>query len=605
MPRIHSKHALFAILTLCLVAEPAFAQRGGAPGGRGSGGGGGGFRGGGGGNPGGGGGVRGGGGARPGGGNPGGGQPRVNAPRAGGSSPTFSRPAAPRNNTPRPGVGDGPRTTNRVPLGDAGRNISPGGGNQIRDRAVDRSGTNRPGVDRKDIGRGTNRPGVDRSDLTRRADPGRTDRAVNRPNLPPNNAGRFNPNRNAGGNRNFDQNRGGRNANNAMVNNNFYRSPYQHNNWNVGYWNPGWNFGNNWGGVGYGYGPGWGYGPGYGYYGRNWGLWAGLGLAAWGLGSNYYNLGYGYYGNPYYATSYGGYDYAQPIPVVYYDESLGSASAVATRNSTAAQEADELIAAARLEFRNGNYEQALNQVDQAIQKTPDDAVLHEFRALTLFALKKFPEASAAIYAVLAVAPGWNWSTMSSMYPSVGLYTDQLRALEEEARANPDVAATHFLLGYHYLTMGHAAAARKQLETASKLSPEDQVSRQLLGVLSRADTQPEDGDRADSLPPATPPRDDSEALAPTPKIIGEWKAEAQGSDSIALNLSDDGTFQWTLNRDGKPVKHTGKYELEGDHLILDFEDGGGMVGQVTEKDGGFQFKLLNGPESDPGLNFRQG
>lgn len=620
MPATHWKYAVLTLLSVCLAAEPVLAQRGGRPGGGGGGGGGGAQRGGGGGGGGqrgGGGGQRGGGGFRGGGGggatiqgggrgNIGGGAPRNIGPRGGGSSPTFSRPSAPRS-----GIGDGPRTTNRVPLGDTGRGTRRDGAiNRPGDRGIDRPGINRPGVDRPGIDRrgidrrGIDRPGVDRSDLTRRLDPGRRldpnriDRSVNRPNLPPNASRRFD--------RNFDGNRNV-NRNTTIVNNNFYSSPYRHSGWNVGYWNPAWNFG--W--SGYGYGPAWGYGPYgyYGYYGRNWGTWAAIGLASWALGANYYNLGYGYYGNPYYLSSYGGWNYAEPIPVVYYDETLGSTSAVATRNSTAAQEADQLISDARLEFRNGNYEQALNLVDQAIEKTPDDPVLHEFRALTLFALKKYPEASAAIYAVLAVAPGWNWSTMSSMYPSVGVYTEQLRDLEEEARSNPDVAATHFLLGYHYLTMGHADAARNQLEKASKLAPEDQVSRQLLGVLSRAEPQADDrgraAERTDSLPPPTTPRDDSEALAPEPKIIGEWTAEAQGKNSIALDLRDDGTFNWTLNREGKPAKHTGKYELEGDTLILDFEDGGGMIGKVTETDGGFKFKLLNGPEEDPGLNFRQG
>ena len=71
---------------------------------------------------------------------------------------------------------------------------------------------------------------------------------------------------------------------------------------------------------------------------------------------------------------------------------------------------------------------------------PRDSVVHEFRSLVLFALKKYPEAASAIYAVLSAGPGWDWTTMGSLYPSVGAYTPQLRALEEFVKANPKSVA---------------------------------------------------------------------------------------------------------------------------------------------------------------------
>jgi hypothetical protein len=61
---------------------------------------------------------------------------------------------------------------------------------------------------------------------------------------------------------------------------------------------------------------------------------------------------------------------------------------------------------------------------------PKDAATHEFRSLTQFALGKYQEAAATIYAVLAVGPGWDWTTLSSMYPDIDTYTAQLRKLEE-------------------------------------------------------------------------------------------------------------------------------------------------------------------------------
>jgi hypothetical protein len=72
----------------------------------------------------------------------------------------------------------------------------------------------------------------------------------------------------------------------------------------------------------------------------------------------------------------------------------------------------------------------------------------------LFAQGKYREAAGTIHAVLADGPGWDWATMSGLYPSVQVYTTHLRALEDFARTNPDSADARFLLGYHYLTEGY-------------------------------------------------------------------------------------------------------------------------------------------------------
>ena len=60
---------------------------------------------------------------------------------------------------------------------------------------------------------------------------------------------------------------------------------------------------------------------------------------------------------------------------------------------------------------------------------PTDAVLHEFRALVLFAMGDYRQSAAVVHSVLAVGPGWDWTTMSSLYPDPNRYTQQLAALE--------------------------------------------------------------------------------------------------------------------------------------------------------------------------------
>ena len=100
-------------------------------------------------------------------------------------------------------------------------------------------------------------------------------------------------------------------------------------------------------------------------------------------------------------------------------------------------------------------------MEQAIAALPSDAALHEFRALTLFAQGKYTEAAAALYAVLAAGPGWDWKTMSDLYPDNDTYTAQLRALEEYVKDNRKDPQVRFLLGYNYMVLDDRAAAAEQ------------------------------------------------------------------------------------------------------------------------------------------------
>ena len=89
---------------------------------------------------------------------------------------------------------------------------------------------------------------------------------------------------------------------------------------------------------------------------------------------------------------------------------------------------------------------ALVQCNQAIALQPNDALLHEFRGLALFALHRYDEAAGAVYAVLLTGPGWDWTTLSSFYPEVNVYSEQLRGLEEYTSANPNRAAAQVPVG---------------------------------------------------------------------------------------------------------------------------------------------------------------
>ncbi|MGQ0634125.1 MAG: tetratricopeptide repeat protein [Planctomycetaceae bacterium] len=310
-----------------------------------------------------------------------------------------------------------------------------------------------------------------------------------------------------------------------------------------------------------------------------------------------YRWGYADYSNPYYVTddSSAYVNYAQPI---------GAAAAAETTQSAAGQptaqdEAVALFDAARGAFMKGDYQAALDGVNKAIQKLPSDAVLHEFRALCQFAMGQYKPAAGTLYAVLSVGPGWDWTTMSGLYPSVDAYTQQLRVLEKYVTGNPTVPEGHFVLAYHYLTMGEKRAAADQYAKVVELNPQENLSKQLLASLG--------GGSGDKPTPSEPPKPRETAASAKPvdadSIVGTWKSSRPDGSSIALNLAKDNKYAWKYTVRGKTQEFSGAYTLADNVLILKQNDQATMVGQVSLPSANqMNFKLAGGDAADPGLTF---
>jgi Tfp pilus assembly protein PilF len=280
------------------------------------------------------------------------------------------------------------------------------------------------------------------------------------------------------------------------------------------------------------------------------------------------------------------YDYSQPLN-----------TQAPPSNTTEEDEADGLFGQARESFKTGMYQDALKSIDLALVKTPQDATLHEFRALVLFALGRFDEAAAVIYPVLSVGPGWSWETLVGLYPDVSVYTPQLRALEGYRTQQNHNAAAAFLLSYHYLTMGHKENARSQLEAVVKLQPDDRLAQQLLTTLT---TKP--GDPAAAL--AAKPQ--AQPAAPTQQfpIAGTWSASPDSASTITLEIKADGNFVWRLTQKDQPRSLSGTSTIGGTGMLtLASTDAGVMVGQVTWKDAEhFNFRLVGARADDAGIEF---
>jgi len=385
----------------------------------------------------------------------------------------------------------------------------------------------------------------------------------------------------------------------------FYNHPFYHGYWN-GNWGGGWG---GWGpGLGYGYG---GWGPGWGWgWGGFWGRPFGWGLGAWGLGSLLYNSGYLGYWNPYYGSSYAGvYDYSQPIPVDY-----GATYAVG--NDPSQNPADAMLTDAIAAFKQGDYDASLDIVNKAIGQYPSDSVLHEFRALVLFAKADYQQAAATLHSVLAVGPGWDWTTLSSLYPSLAIYADQLRALESFVVNHPQDGAARFVVAYHYMSAGHRDAARRQLEQVVQLVSNDRVAADLLRMLTPADQSQAPPGIAGAPGPTPHPPDESSpsaaARASTPSekaidpamLVGKWKATRDDGSKFDLTLRDNSTFIWKFSPPkGESNEFSGKYTVEGNVLALERKEGGSMVGEVAPRsEREFNFKALGAPPEDAGLDF---
>ena len=156
--------------------------------------------------------------------------------------------------------------------------------------------------------------------------------------------------------------------------------------------------------------------------------------------------------------------------------------------STNQQKALDVFESARELFKRGDYPTALSQTNRAVAFAQRFAAAR-IPALCLFAVKDYQQAAAALYAVLSAGPGWDWATLSGLYPNVDVYEQQLRALESYRNENFDNGAAHFLLAYHYMLAGHNEPAADELREVVRLEPADQLAAQLLKGLTHAGCAP--------------------------------------------------------------------------------------------------------------------
>ncbi len=321
------------------------------------------------------------------------------------------------------------------------------------------------------------------------------------------------------------------------------------------------------------------------------------GLAGWGLGSVVYETGYQTYSNPYPTppVTYRGlsHSYAEPIAVASASRAPEPDLHVATKEELSVSAMDQ----ARAYFEEGSYESALYEVDQAIAFTPSDPVLHEFRALNLFALERYGDAAGVLNPILASGPGWDWDTLIGFYASEDVYTRQLRRLENYVEFNADSADSRFLLGYHYMVGGYLAEAREMFDQVSRIEPNDSVAAQLRNLAESSMPIEED----DGIPsPAA-----SAEMVTGEFLQGDWRALSSDGKTIMLSIGEDGKFTWDYEGASDGSVLNGEWSIdENGLLVLNDEDV--QLAGIIEMDGTntMRFVLAGTPEGDPGLTFER-
>jgi tetratricopeptide (TPR) repeat protein len=348
------------------------------------------------------------------------------------------------------------------------------------------------------------------------------------------------------------------------------------------------------------------------------GVGAAVGLAAWGVGSLVNSWGYSRYSNPYIGssvvyvqqpvTSVAAYDYSRPLD-------LASAPPAQSVIQTASASFD----AARQAFQAGDYTRALTLADQVLAQTPNDPILHEFRAICLFAQRRYDEAAVPLYTVLSAGPGFDWTTLIGLYPNVDTYTAQLRALEAYCNATPRAASARFVLAALYLTQGSTAAAAARLKEVVALQPQDRLSAQILSALEGSPSAPAQATPSPAQPVAQPAQTAAQPAQPTASepaeapplpsgpltanLLGAWTARPVPDVAITLTLGPGQAFDWKVTERGQSRGFKGDSGLDNDVLALVPPDLPPMVGKVTWKDAThFHFKALGTPSDDPGLDF---
>ncbi len=312
-----------------------------------------------------------------------------------------------------------------------------------------------------------------------------------------------------------------------------------------------------------------------------------FGVTDFSLNYTGYAFGYRPYINPFYiAEARTGFRYDRSL-ALHIDARAGATGDVGLQEFTDA----------RAHFREQNYEASLTTVDAAIKLRPHDFEVHQFRALVQFALGNYDEAAAGLYAVLSIAPSWNWTTLKGLYPSVDLYTEHLRRLEDYRIAHPEHVAARFVLANHYHMMGHRDEAARELAHVAAANPQDSVISDLL-------VQLDPGTPSAAIAEIAPPPEVEGDIA-VKALLGNWNASRSDGSRFGLALNADGSFTWDYAQAEMKSNLRGAYAVQPNGVLaMEMQDGAVLFAQVVPQTDGFDLYMIGDSTGQAPLLFRR-
>ena len=141
---------------------------------------------------------------------------------------------------------------------------------------------------------------------------------------------------------------------------------------------------------------------------------------------------------------------------------------------------------ARRYFELQRYQDAVSLVNQVCELVPNDSNAFQFRSFTHFAMGNFELAAADAYDALSLGDCWNWKAVYDVYGNAATYESQLRKLEQYSQNTPSMAS-HFLLGYQYVVLGHYSRAKSEFKQVLETTPGEPLALEVIEVLTRLES----------------------------------------------------------------------------------------------------------------------
>lgn len=205
--------------------------------------------------------------------------------------------------------------------------------------------------------------------------------------------------------------------------------------------------------------------------------------------------------NNYYTYNYGNTEPVTQTPPAIEDESYPPPNPPQEqqidKGPAPATSTDRLFNDAVNAFGTGDYKQAADKLAAAMQQSPNDIVMPFAYVQALFAQCKYSEAAAAFRSAMEKASMTQKHQAQVFFPH-GLYMNddvlnqQIKALQDVVRDNPQNTDFQLMLGYQLLGAGRASEAIAPLKTATQDKANTGACNVLLGLAQKTNAETPDG-----------------------------------------------------------------------------------------------------------------